>query len=55
MILLLLANMDIAKEMSGYLNHKETERKHKLSKQIPTYFFWKLNQYDKTQSNLSGE
>ena len=30
--------MDIVKEMSGYMNHKETERKQKLSKQIPAYF-----------------
>ena len=34
----IMAKMDIVKEMSGYMNHKETERKHKLSKQIPTYF-----------------
>ena len=34
----IMAKMDIVKEMSGYVNHKETQRKHKLSKQIPTYF-----------------
>ena len=38
-MILLLAKMDIVKEMSGYMDQKETERKHKLSKQIPTYFF----------------